>query len=206
MSEEGSDLANRWPLALGVLALAGVGVWWLLSPGPEPPAPAPPEPEEEVEVADAPPEPEPVEAPPAEPEDFDPDRLARILLDGGTALEAEEAADLYDPPAPTRGVEEPIEVAAERMRARAEAAAERPAPAPREPLTPQQELRQATFWRGMLDDRINAMREQVQAAERAGDDAAATRARRVMQRLEAQRPAVNRQIENLQGQVEPDAP
>ena len=41
---------------------------------------------------------------------------------------------------------------------------------------------------------------------RAGDDAAATRARRVMQRLEAQRPAVNRQIENLQGQVEPDAP
>ncbi len=202
MSDEASGIASRWPLLLGVLGLVGVGLWWLLADAPAPPA------REALPAADeaqAPPadEPEgdgePVEAP----RDFDRERLARMLLDGSTADQAEEAAALEPPAAPTRGVEEPEEVAAERMQARA---AESPATArPNEPPTPAQQLRQATFWRGLLEQRVNAMREAAEAAEARGDAAAARRARRLLERLEAQRPAVNDQIERLQEQVGDDA-
>lgn len=198
MSDEASGIASRWPLLLGVLGLAGVGLWWLFADGPAPPArealPA-------DEPAQAPPadEPEADEVPAEVPRDFDRERLARMLLDGSTADQAEEAAALAPPEPPSRGVEEPEALAAERMRARAAEAP--PTPRPNEPATPEQQLRQATFWRGLLEQRVNAMRDQAEAAEARGDAAAARRARRLMERLEAQRPAVNDQIERLQEQV-----
>ncbi len=199
VSDDGPSFANRWPLLLGVLALAGVGIWWLLKPDPEPApvdAPPPEEPAVEATPEDAP-EPEPAaEAPPT---DYDPDRLARILLDGGTAAEAEQAAAIYAPEPPTRGVAEDHEVAIARMEARAAEAP--PTAAPREPVTPRQQLRQVEFWHGLLDQRTDAMREQIEAAEARGDQAAATRARRLLDRLEAQRPSLNRRLEELQDQV-----
>ncbi|MCA9607254.1 MAG: hypothetical protein KC619_16730 [Myxococcales bacterium] len=196
MSDDAPSLASRWPLALGVLAFAGVGIWYALKDDPAPPPPPPPA--EEPPAREAMEEPAPAEPAPPPATDFDPDRYARMLLDGGTAAQAEAAAEIYAPEPPSRGVAEAEEVARARMEARA---AEAPEPAPPEPLTTRQQLRQVVFWHGLLDDRTTAMREQIAAAEARGDEAAAARGRRILDRLEAQRPEINRRLESLEDQV-----
>ncbi|MBX3269609.1 MAG: hypothetical protein KF729_05080 [Sandaracinaceae bacterium] len=195
MSKEASPA--RAALVIGALALAGLALFWRFRGNDAPPPLAPTSPADAGAPTFA--EPTPLEAPTTT---YDPEPLARLLLDGSTAAEAEQAAAIYAPEPPTRGVEEPEEVARERMEAAAAAAAAEPVA--RAPGTPAQQLRQATFWRGLLDSRLDAMREALREAEASGDAQAAERSRRLLARLEGQRPALDERIEALRREAEPE--
>lgn len=202
------DGPSRLPLIVGVIALAGVGVWWLLSDE----DPGSGESPQTVDASEAetrrgggesggagPVEDEP--PPDDETEGYDPERYARMIFDGGLPP-SEEGAAPYDPPAapePTTGTQETIEVAMARndaRRAAQEQAAEDEAPRP--PPAPSAQLRQATFWRGMLERRIETLQSQLEGFEASGDERRAATARRLIERLQEQRPSVERRIEELQ--------
>ncbi len=179
-------------LLIAALLIVGLVVYWRLSgsPGSIRGGPAGSGPEASGQGSFA--EPEVIES-----------RSARRRADGGApgarvagAVEAEGAPPpegAYDPPLPTLGVEEPMH--------RVDPDAPPPQPPPSrntEPLTPEQELGRTVFWRGMLDGRIAEINQQLEQAEELGDDRAARRARRMLERLEAQRPVVEERIRELQ--------
>lgn len=203
MSDETEPVSPRIYLVIGVVALLAVGAWWLFSDD------EPPDPEQtmgsvdeadEPEPAPEPPPPPPLPEPEPEPEP-DYDELAQMLFDGSVP---EEVAP-YDPPLPTTGVPEtPEQVEARRAALRARQEAERDdEEAPRGPGTPAEQLAAATAWRGLLDGRLQTLRGQLEEFEASGDEARAQRARRLIERLEGQRPGLSRRIRDLQATVGP---
>lgn len=121
------------------------------------------------------------------PEPFDPAELAAALYDGGR-------------PPPEAGL--PL--------AAAEPAAESEAPAPpREPVRvgptpPETALSRAVFWRDLLSSRIEALRREAEEARESGDEARLRRATRMIDRLEAQRPAVSQRVTELEAALPPE--
>jgi len=201
VSDETEPGSPRIYLVIGVVALLAVGAWWLFD-DPEPPPPEQSMGPVEVDDEPAPPPDPPILEPPPAPEPPEPDydELAQVLFDGSVP---EEVAP-YDPPLPTTGFPEtPEEAAARREAMRARQEAEREEEAPREPGTPAEQLRAATAWRGLLESRVETLRAQLEEAEASGDEARAARARRLIERLEGQRPGLNRSIRRLQATVGP---
>jgi hypothetical protein len=120
--------------------------------------------------------------PPVEPPEFDPEALAPLLFDGGRPPEGEELAEPADEPYIPGPPEEPVRMG---------------------PTAPETRLRRVEFWRDLLDQRVEAMRREAEAAREAGDAARLRRAERMLERLEAQRPGVNRRVRELEAELPP---
>lgn len=131
------------------------------------------------------PPPLPGEPDPAPADAVDPEELARLLFDGGWGPPEAGLARLNDPveepepapPIPNEALEEPLRMG---------------------PTAPQTAYRRAVFWRDMLGTRITNVRRQAEEAAERGDDAQAARLRRMVGRLEAQRPALERRVGELE--------
>lgn len=186
-------------LAGAVVALASIG-WWIS--GREPgrdeesesrasshPRGDAPDIESAPRIDEPPPPPEPV----AEPvPSFDPTELAQVLYDGGIP----EPTPAYDPP-----VVPPPPVGAGPV------AAAPPFELPTRrvgPPEPRTVLRSAIFWRGLLEQRIEAISAQREAARVSGNAAAEQRAARMLERLRAQEPAIAERIAELEATVPPE--
>jgi hypothetical protein len=120
---------------------------------------------------------------------FDPTAFAHELFDGG-----------WGPPEAGLGppAEEPVV---------AETAEPTPPPEPRSaPVTPQGALRRAVFWQDLLEARVAALRAAAESATERGDDAAAQRAERAIERLERTRPGLEHRIGELEAEAEAAPP
>lgn len=138
------------------------------------------------------PPPLPGEPSPAPVAEVDPRELAALLFDGGWGPPEAGLAQLNEDPYVAE-VEEPAAEPAEEPEPRAPTPPERIAP-----TAPQTAHRRAVFWRDMLSERITTLRRQAEEAAEQGDDALAARLRRMVGRLEAQRPALDRRVGELE--------
>lgn len=111
---------------------------------------------------------------------YDPSALAELIYDGGMPADV----PAYDP--------EPRAPSVARLTPRVTI---------RGPDTPERRLSRARFWQGMVQRRVEAMQAQLEAARERGDTAAEARATRQIERLEAQRPGLQRRVEELSADV-----
>jgi len=181
-------------LIAGLLVL-GLAVWWWL-----PSVPSRPGNDPDAAVANTPPR----EASFEEPDVYDPGPNGRRAVPAEPSPvaaepaapapeEAEAPPGAYDAPLPTLGVEEPMRPSDP------DAPPVEPLPSRNtEPLTQEQQLNRAVFWRGMLDGRVEELNGQLATAVENEDEAAQARLRRQIERLEARRPEADQRVEELQ--------
>lgn len=66
------------------------------------------------------------------------------------------------------------------------------------PTSPEAARDRAVFWRDLMEHRVATLQREVEEAAVSGDEARVARARRQIERLEAQRPAMEQRVQELQ--------